>query len=698
MSWMFGRVEQTAFYDKAWKRSEMAAWDERWAKLSVAARKLFVTKVKLPAYIGAQKPINPTNSFDPAIVQEWRDAGLILDERRGATAGFVVADAALGFANRIRTLKRFRLLDPEHSVDLMVYVTHCFSTYTLATELDKIVEKQTGLSRYALAGDLYEMFVKRRRWPDWVAAFLRDSLARPILNAIEQAGGKLPLLRLADHFSGQEPSEVRATVDNLVSHLALFEDIDPDTFEVFIGLLPSVLADRRLAAKPAVIPPLAPSPPAETGPEGGLLIPDMRAALLEVAGQPPRLKQDFSLYQKEMERFIAALDPRPSWLEGSEPGEQPPRVARALALANQAGLTQAVRGETDAVLLGLTAEGREWLSLGVEAQYTRVFRFFDKGTGPGQWRSADDSWFLGSNITSTPRKGTKQERSYRPLTDAERKAFREAVYRAFAELPVGTFFRVDDFLAHVALGPNNPVLLGGQVNQVLVRKDGRMVPPLEEHMVEAGRALLRSVITVRLALLGCVQLGRDAKRQLVFARLPRLDVYFGKAEAVPEAPAADTRVVVQPDFSVIIIGLSPAPVAELAPFCERVRGQASQGSITFRITRESVIKGLAAGLPPEAVLERLQKHSSTPLPKNVATEVAGWCSWMRRVTPAPALLLRCGDSATADRVMGAVGKQGERIGESIVAIPADGLTSALRQKLRGQGILLDGETLRKKKR
>ena len=34
------------------------------------------------------------------------------------------------------------------------------------------------------------------------------------------------------------------------------------------------------------------------------------------------------------------------------------------------------------------------------------------------------------------------------------------------------------------------------------------------------------------------------------------------------------RVVVQPDFSVILIGLNPAPVAELAPFCERVKGRA----------------------------------------------------------------------------------------------------------------------------
>ena len=63
----------------------------------------------------------------------------------------------------------------------------------------------------------------------------------------------------------------------------------------------------------------------------------------------------------------------------------------------------------------------------------------------------------------------------------------------------------------------------------------------------------------RLVPLGCVQTARDADGNLLLARLARLDVYFGKAE-VAEAPprVEETRVVVQPDFSVIVIGLNLA--------------------------------------------------------------------------------------------------------------------------------------------
>ena len=44
------------------------------------------------------------------------------------------------------------------------------------------------------------------------------------------------------------------------------------------------------------------------------------------------------------------------------------------------------------------------------------------------------------------------------------------------------------------------------------------------------------------------------------------------------------KVVVQPDFSIILIGMNPAPAVELAPFCERVKGHVGQGSMIFRIT------------------------------------------------------------------------------------------------------------------
>jgi hypothetical protein len=699
MSWLpFRKIEQTPFHDKAWKRADLAEWDERWARLSVPARKQFLNNVKAGASRQAMnRPFNSLSAIDPDNVQQWRDAGLIRDETKGRANGFIVVDEALGFTARLRALRRYHLLDASVEPGWDNYIAHCFATWTLTEVVDKIVEKHTGLSRYAVAGDVFAMFVKRRRWPEWVAGYLNDPLAAPLITAIENAGGSLPLHRLVEHLPGRSPATVRKTVDQLVNHLVLFEDLHHETMDIMIGLLPAVLSDRQAAKIPARETSLAGVAAAEIGPEGGMWVPDLRAVLLEVAGQPPRLKQDHSLFQKELDRFEAVLDPLPSWFDGSAQGIAPQRLDRALALASHARLTEITTGQGGTRVLALTPVGRRWLNQSLEAQYAQLFALYRSVDAKSHWHSSDDSAFLGSTITAVPvkkdRSGQRRDHSYyKPMTAEERQPLRDAVWRVFNELPVGTFYRVEDFLAHAVVGGRSPVFLDGDPAGVLVRNDSRIVPPLEEHLEEVGRRLLWALLQARLVPFGCVQLGRDARGRLLLARRPRLDVYFGKIEVAEEPPASEeTRVVVQPDFSVIVIGLNPAPVAELAPFCERVRGRASQGSLTFRLTRDSVMKGIAGGLAPEQVLIRLQKHSSTPLPKNVETEIRGWCSWVRQVAPAPALLLRCPDTAAADRVMSALGKHAERINETVVAISADGLTSAMRQKLQSQGILLKSE-------
>ena len=54
--------------------------------------------------------------------------------------------------------------------------------------------------------------------------------------------------------------------------------------------------------------------PQEVGPDGGVIVDDLRAVLLEVASEPPRLRQNQGFYQKEIERFQAALEPMDAWL------------------------------------------------------------------------------------------------------------------------------------------------------------------------------------------------------------------------------------------------------------------------------------------------------------------------------------------------------------------------------------------------
>jgi hypothetical protein len=146
--------------------------------------------------------------------------------------------------------------------------------------------------------------------------------------------------------------------------------------------------------------------------------------------------------------------------------------------------------------------------------------------------------------------------------------------------------------------------------------------------------------------------------------------------------------VVQPDFTVVIIGLNPAPAAELAPFCERSPGRAGQGAMILKLTRDSVVKAVTNGLPPGDIIERLQRHSSTPLPGNVLHEVRDWCDWVRTVPAAAVSLFRCPDAATADRVQAALGRRGERLNDTTIALEEARVPGAEVKKLLAQGIIV----------
>jgi hypothetical protein len=689
-------VDPTPFHDKLWKRADMAAWDERWARLSVPARQQYLARVKAAAHARSQKPINRSENFNVELLKEWREAGLVREETRGKAQGFIVTDEAMPFTSRLRALARFHLLDTTKSSEFASYTSQCFASYTLSQVLHKIAHEQTGIYDYELGANVLERFVPQRRWPDWVAEFLSDPLAAPMIVAIEANGGLLPQARLGEHLPGHPPAEVRQTLDRLVNHLALVEDLDPQTLEIRVGLLPAVCADRQRAAHVPEDRPLKPVHPVEIGPEVGMTISDLRAVLLEMVGQPPRLKQNHELFQKEEERFVAALELLPEWLANAANPEEHRRlrVPVILGLAQQVGFAHAVVGANDALLLDLTDQGRQWLTFSREAQHARVYSIFRDPNRGNRFAYGDD-WFLGCNISAVPRTANRAHDAtiagtyYGRSNARDRQPLRDAIYGVFTELPEKTFFAVEDFLRHAATGPRNPLLLAGEASQVIVHAEYRRIPPLEEHLEEVARLLLGSLLNNRLIGLGCVQVGRDSEGRLLMTRLPRLAVYFGEADVAPAAAEEKARVVVQPDFSVILIGMNPAPAAELAPFCERVRGRASQGSLTFRITRESVVRALSAGLKPEEVMARLERHASTPIPKNVATEVRGWCGWVRKVAPAPALLLHCPDTDTAERVVGALGKSAERVGETVVALAVKGLTNAVRQKLAGQGILLE---------
>jgi hypothetical protein len=459
----------------------------------------------------------------------------------------------------------------------------------------------------------------------------------------------------------------------------------------------SARKDRGQSSEPRTRTPLQPGPtPAEPGPENGTDIPDLRAVLLELVADRARLRRNHSLFQKETERFESVLEPLPGWLVEMYNLTPPRRRDIALYWAKRLQMTYEV-SEGRGQWLDVTERGRKWLTLSIKEQYACIYqrlRDTDRPEDPFHYwgHEFDDGWFLGAAFSAVPLQPGQYSRDgwATRLTLEDRQPLREALYAAFAELPQGVFHRFDNFSAHACFGPHNPLLLGQRPDQVRVRVAGRVLMPRGEPLYDTGRHLLGQLVSNRLVSLGCLQAARDSDGELLIARRPRLDVYFGRpAPAEPSGAGVPPMVVVQPDFSVLVIGLDQSPLAELLPFCERLRDRSSPGAATLRLTRASVVKGAITGLSSDTMLERLQRHCSKPLPDNVVHEVLEWAGWVRTVSAHPVMLFHCPDAASADRVIAALGRHAEKINETTVALASAMLGDAERRKLLEQGIVFN---------
>ena len=653
----------------------------------------------------------PREKFPPDVLEELIAAGFVKVHaaRSRAAKDRVFPPAALyDFAARVRMLNRHHLLDADRPSEVEKYVDQAFDGYQLRAFIAEVL-RTAGMDDSGRVDVAVRRYVMNHRWPGWAARKRKDPLTERILDVLREAKGPIPLVELPVRIAGSDPEEVRSAVDELIARLVLFEDLQPGTFDIVVGLLPSVREGLIRAAGPRERPPLVVCErPKEIGPDEGPIASDLRAFLLEVVGEPPRLRQDGALFQKEVDRFRAALEPLPPWLLGLLKWSDEGRLSQALAWSRALELT-VVLSEGTQVRLQLTSKGHQWLSSGLDEQYTRMYALLNArpnrhgvtwpawhlfASGPISYGDGmtDDAGFLGENVIVLRTEKGKYPPNYWNAKPEDLQALRTAVDRAFAALEPGVYYRLESVGPHLAFGEHNPVNLGLAPDQVGVT-DHQPVPPLEELREEAGRSLIEDFMIRRLIPLGCVRAAIDAEGRVCIARERRLDAYFGReVDRAELAPAADeaARVVVQPDFSVIVIGLNPAAAAELAPFCERTTRGGGRGALILKITRDSVVKAVSHGLKPAEIADRLRRHASNEVPANVLREVQDWSSWVRQVTPSTLTVLRCPDRDTADRVVAALKRQAERVNDTLVAIDQTKLTAADRNKLRAHGIIVQG--------
>ncbi len=188
---------------------------------------------------------------------------------------------------------------------------------------------------------------------------------------------------------------------------------------------------------------------------------------------------------------------------------------------------------------------------------------------------------------------------------------------ALAGLKSDVFYRLDSVESHLVFAEHNPLNRGLPMEQVAVFWVNRPVSPTRLQREEIGRLVINALVLERLVPFGCVRAAIDDEGRICIARGLRCDAYFGRELARPDAASGASvaaKVVVQPDFSVVVIGPNPAAAAELAPFCERTSRSGGQGAMVLKITRDSVVKAVKNGLPPTEIVVRLDATPATGCP------------------------------------------------------------------------------------
>ena len=90
------------------------------------------------------------------------------------------------------------------------------------------------------------------------------------------------------------------------------------------------------------------------------------------------------------------------------------------------------------------------------------------------------------------------------------------------------------------------------------------------------------------------------------------------------------------------------------------------------------------------MLAILQKHSSKPLPANVAEEIRSWFGACRTLPTRRSVLIEAGDRETALRVRRLFGPGCVELKDTLLECRGEHIEPKIRKKLMEEGIFLEG--------
>ncbi|MDI3339645.1 MAG: helicase-associated domain-containing protein [Sphaerobacter sp.] len=248
--------------------------------------------------------------------------------------------------------------------------------------------------------------------------------------------------------------------------------------------------------------------------------------------------------------------------------------------------------------------------------------------------------------------------------------FRRRLLDALDTLDSDCWYTLESVTARFAA--TTPGALGAHFTAAASAEPGVESPEARRQAVIRLAAAV--TLTTAGAWLGLVEVARAQRRGTVLRVRPDLGWLRDASRPAPEEPPLGPHpLAVQPTGELLLLHPSPRRVWALSAFAalERLDRVA-----IYRLTRESVEAGLAAGLTLERMVQFLERESGAPLPPNVAYQLQEWVRAYRRVRLRRAVLLAPDDRASLAELEAALRASGLRVerlsGERLlVLLPAD---------------------------
>ena len=196
----------------------------------------------------------------------------------------------------------------------------------------------------------------------------------------------------------------------------------------------------------------------------------------------------------------------------------------------------------------------------------------------------------------------------------------------------------------------------------------------------------------RLFLAGVVDLGYDGAGRPVAMRLtPGGARLLGINEGDTRPVHGQGKILVMPDFEVVLF--PSGDDAELIYDLDRFSAREKKGhSMHFRITEETVVRGLRQGMHLGRLVGVLDEFSRTPVPQNVRYSIHDWARRAGLMMLAEDLSVRCSNAEVLERFVNDPGVReyvGHRVDDNTVQLKAKMTPRRLQNLLRDLGYLVE---------